>query len=294
MRSFALLFFIVLSLVTSPSHAELSASVRKLHLDTDADGIPDEQDACPMVVGPADAHPKKNGCSPKALAKQWVVSFITKYAPPGRKTYYKHAEETKAEALVRYDAIADALVSVVYDPEVKPLFAGPHGRAQTASVILGVVLWETAFRKDVDFALGKHGRGDNGESWCLMQIKVGEGKTADWNIRLNRPAVKTDPPEDILSGYTGQQLVADRKLCIAEGLKIMRGSFGACKQLPVEERLSAYASGSCDKGREKSKQRVGTGMKWFQRSLPTRFFRDIDLLPKEEPVQVDLSKFAQG
>lgn len=251
-----------------------------VNIDTDGDGILDEQDACPTVSGLPDDNPKKNGCTPKILARQWVVNFIEKYAPPGRKVYYDEATETKEEAQERYASLADDLIDTVYDVNTKPIFAGPTGRSQTVSLLLGIMFWETSFRKDVDFGIGEHSRGDHGESWCLMQIKIGDGRTASWNTRLNRVATPMDDPEDVRPGYSGEELVHDRKLCFSEGLKVVRGSFGVCHDLPLAERLSSYASGSCDKGRDASKKRVNTGIRWFYNSQ--RFFKDEELIDSEK------------
>jgi hypothetical protein len=262
MKRFVLLSITVTLLFTAlPSTAqEVPVKAETVVLDTDGDGISDDVDACPSDVGPGDENPKKNGCTARVLARQWIVTFISKNAPPGRPTYFKYAGETREEALIRYGEIAESLLDVIYDPEIKPMFAGSHGRARTVSLLLGVMLWETGFRRDVDFGLGKYARGDNGRSWCLMQINLGKGKTA--------------------SGYTGQELVSNRRLCFSEGLKSIRGSFSACRGLPLEYRLSAYASGSCDKGRDKSKQRVGTGMQWYTNSRALRLFKDDEIIPR--------------
>jgi hypothetical protein len=85
-----------------------------------------------------------------------------------------------------------------------------------------------------------------------MQINIGDGRTP--------------------GGFSGEDLVKDRKACFMEGMRIVRGSFSVCRSMPFDQRLSAYASGSCDKGREKSKQRVRTGMRWFSQS--PRLFTD--------------------
>ena len=235
--------------------------------DTDGDEVQDDLDACPFDAGPANDHPKKNGCTGRVLAKQWVVSFISRNAPPGRKTYYTYAVETREEALARYGEIAEALIDVIYDPEVRPLFSGPTGRARTASLLLGVMFWETGFRRDVDLGLGKDARGDNGRSWCLMQINIGKGTTPN--------------------GLHGEDLVTDRRACFTEGLRVIRGSFQACRRLPLEYRLSAYASGSCDKGQDKSKQRVGTGMQWYTNSRTLRLFKDDEILVTPTPIPVE-------
>lgn len=211
-------------------------------------------------------------------ARQWIVAFIGKQAPPGRPTYFTHAKETKEEAEARHLAIADDLIDVVYHPDTKPIFSGERGRSKTVSLILGIMLWETGFRKDVDYGLGPYARGDQGKSWCLMQLNIGTGRTPAWNLAENRPATDTDPEQDVHPGYLGTELVSERTACIGEGLKVVRRSFNSCRTLPLDLRLSAYASGSCSKGQDKSRQRVGTGMRWYTNSRDLRTFKDIDLV----------------
>ena len=58
-----------------------------------------------------------------------------------------------------------------------------------------------------------------------MQVRVGGGVTRE--------------------GWTGHDLVTDRRLCFRAGLHILRSSFGVCHALPVDDRLSAYATGHC-------------------------------------------------
>ncbi len=208
----------------------------------------------------------------------WILSFMVSAAPPGRKIYYPEGQETKEDALVRYEAVAQDIVDVVYSPNVKPLFTGPNGRAQTVSVILSVMLHESAFMRHVDLGLGKYARGDHGASWCSMQIKVGDGKTLRWNVKHDRPYAWNDPQEEIHDGYTGEELVANRKLCISEGLKILRISFGATKGLPLDERLRVYASGDREKGSSASRARMRPAMMFFQKTAKTREFTDSDVM----------------
>jgi len=285
MKLVAWISLVVAMLVaTFPSVAqESTAPAAVVIADTDGDGITDDVDACPTDVGKANATPQKNGCTARGLARSWVLAFLTKNAPPGRKTYFKFAVETKAEGLARYGEIADTLIDTAYDPKVKPLFGGPTGRARTIAVMLGVMLWETGFRRDVDFGLGPDGRGDKGRSWCLMQLHIGTGRTQDWNTRANRAALPTDPPDEVQQGYSGPELVSNRKACLSEGLRAIRGSFNSCKKLPLEYRLSAYASGSCDKGQQRSKERVTTGIMWYANSRALRHFNDAEVLAELQP-----------
>jgi hypothetical protein len=208
----------------------------------------------------------------------WILAFITAVAPPGRKLYYPHAQETREEAMVRYNDIAQDVVEVVYDSNTKPLFRGKTGRARTVSVILSIMFHESGFRKDVDLNLGKYARGDKGNSWCLMQLNIGTGRTLKWNKKHNRRVRWDDPPEEIHHGYTGPELIADRKLCIREGLRVLRLSMGGCRKLPLNQRLRAYASGNCKNGAKQSEVRMGTAMRWYAKSRAKRQFVDSDIL----------------
>lgn len=210
--------------------------------------------------------------------REWILGFMTKVAPPGRKVYYPEGQETVEAANARYQAVANDIIHVVYNPRTKPLFSGPNGRARTVSVILSIMLHESGFMRHVDYALGKYGRGDSGQSWCSMQIKVGAGRTMKWNMRHDRPIAWNDPKEDIFEGYTGEELVANRQLCIGEGLKVLRVSFGGTKGLPIDDRLRVYASGDRDKGAEASHNRMRTAMMFFATTGRARTFTDDEVM----------------
>lgn len=200
----------------------------------------------------------------------WILAFMVSVAPPGRKTFYTEAQETQAEAQQRYESIAEDIVDVVYDPATKPLFRGTNGRARTVSVILSIMLHESGFMKNVDYGVGKYARGDQGNSWCLMQLNIGEGRTLKWNVKYDRPPSWGDDPADIAEGYTGPELIADRQLCIREGLKVLRLSFSSCRGLPLNQKLRVYASGSCENGSEGSASRMNTAIRWYQNSREQR------------------------
>jgi hypothetical protein len=164
----------------------------------------------------------------------YLVAAMTAWVPP-------HAlPEPKDDTLARYDSIARDAISVAYDEAEAPLFPGNDGRAQTALLMIAVASLESGYRRAVDDGtrLGDHGR-----SYCLMQIRVGMGMTAD--------------------GWSGTDLVSDRSKCFRAGLHILRGSFNACRKLPVEDRMSAYATGRCTEGEEKSRLRVGRALAWW-------------------------------
>jgi hypothetical protein len=224
--------------------------------------------------------------------REWILGFMTKAAPPGRKVYYPEGQETPEEASVRYKAVANDIIRVVYNPHTKPLFPGPNGRARTVSVILSIMLHESAFMRHVDFGLGKYGKGDSGQSWCSMQIKIGTGRTMKWNVKHDRPIAWNDPKDEISEGVTGEELVANRQLCISEGLKILRVSFGGTKGLPIDDRLRVYASGDRDKGADASHNRMRTAMMFFSTSSKARTFTDAEVMEALDKDRLEV--FIQG
>jgi hypothetical protein len=224
----------------------------------------------------------------------WIMAFMMTMIPPAEQSRRDQVRavaqmskakdgkvvlfETPEDTASRYESIAKDLVEVVYDPNTKPLFDGPDGRAHTVAVMLSIMFHESGFRRDVD--QGDHsGRGDSGNSWCMMQIKAGKApsKTRSWNVKYDRPPQWGDSPADIEQGFTGQQLVDDRKLCFYEGLKMIRWSYSRCGSNPGGK-LKVYASGSCDKGGEASKRRVFTAERYWQKSQDQRTWADDDIV----------------
>lgn len=196
----------------------------------------------------------------------WLVLFMTTMAPVTRPQFFPDAKETPAEATERYNSIASDISTVIW--RNPPLFKGADGHAKTAAVVMSIMLYESGFRRDVDYGLGTAGRGDAGRSWCLMQIQTGKGRTSAWNHTKGRFAFPADPPGEVSQGWTGQELVQDRKKCIEAGYRIMRVSFASCSNLPTSEWLRMYASGSCGGGSMESKHRMMTGINWFNRNRP--------------------------
>jgi len=238
------------------------------------------------------------GAEDREKAIAWIMGFMTANAPPGRRTFYTEAQETKEESLTRYRDIASNIVDVVYDSKTKPLFIGKYGRARTVSIIISVMLYESGFMRNVDFGLGKFGRGDHGNSWCMVQLNVGSmgtGRTMKWNTKEDRTPRFGDNPADIFQGFTGPELVQDRHRCIREGLKVMRVSFLACQgmQLPIDQKLRVFAAGKCDENddaEEKSRLRMTTAMKFFKESAAQRKFEDkaiVEYMTAHPPVVIN-------
>jgi len=226
----------------------------------------------------------------------WIVTIIVSVAPVGRPQFHPDAKETTEETTDRYNAIANDLASVVYDQNEKPLFSGPNGRAKTAQVMLAIMNYESSFRRDVDFGLGKFGRGDGGRSWCMMQVLLGQpeknGKTRQRiYVQPNgRMGYTTDPAK----GWGGEELVSDRKACFRAALSVLRDSFQACANNELKDRLSLYASGKCqgNGGEQASRIRMGLAMHWMKTRAPE--FSDAEALgwlnppPPEEPTLTNI------
>ncbi|HXN33946.1 MAG TPA: hypothetical protein VN894_18880 [Polyangiaceae bacterium] len=161
---------------------------------------------------------------------------------------HAHASfESSDHVLARYQSIARDVVSVALDESEAPVFEGPDNRTQTALLMLAVASYESSFNKRVDDGTR---RGDNGHSYCLMQVHVGQGATRE--------------------GWNARQLIEDRKLCFRAALHILQASFAACRKLPFDDRLSAYASGHCFADAVISRSRVWRARAWWEAHAPPR------------------------
>jgi len=143
----------------------------------------------------------------------WILSLLIAVSPPGRVP----SRESYDDAIVRYESIATDLEAVVTD--AAPLYSGPHGHAQTAALLVAIAAHESGLRRDVDEGETRGG----GKDACLLQLR-------------NRPDAATD-----------------RRTCFRVGLRLVRASLAACRTMPERERLAAYASGSCERGRPESR-----------------------------------------
>jgi hypothetical protein len=160
--------------------------------------------------------------------------------------------ESSDAAQARYESIARDAASVAFDEAEAPLFSGPEGRTQTALLMLSVASYESGYEQRVDDGVRL---GDHGHSFCLMQLRVGRGTTRE--------------------GWTGPDLISDRKRCFRAALHVLRTSFGVCHALPVDDRLSAYATGHCFADAAISRSRVSRARSWRASHAP----------PKELPTE---------
>jgi hypothetical protein len=176
--------------------------------------------------------------------------------------------ETKQLQEDRYNRIAQDVVSVVYDPQVAPLYSGPYGRIKTALLVIAIMNYESDYRQEVDDGTV---RGDNGKSWCLGQVKL--GKPHKDNTKLHAYVDSkgyfglTDNPR---IGWRGQDLVQDRTKCIRIMVAASRTSFFVMRRRGYKHPnwLNIYTSGKYNKGGDASSLRVNLAVRWW-RQIPT-------------------------
>jgi hypothetical protein len=170
----------------------------------------------------------------------YLLSAMLAWAPPSDHDYYAQRQDT----VERYESIAKDIADVAMDPNEPPLFGGPQGRAQTALFVTSIAFYESGgYRRDVDAGDGPRSRGDGGRSWCIMQINIGRGMTAEQ--------------------WSGRDLVLDRHKCIRAGLARIRESFSLCHSLPLIDRLSGYTKGRCTPDEDLSHRRLRRAVQWW-------------------------------
>lgn len=170
----------------------------------------------------------------------WIFTVIMALANPEKVA--KHSTESVEEMTARYHSIADDMASVIETSD--PVFKSDNHKFKTAAVLSALALYESGFRKSVD---NGEVRGDDGRSWCLMQINIGKGTVP----------VGTDE----MKKWKGKDLVEDRKKCFKVGLEMVRRSINSCAVNP----LSVYGSGECIKKEPKSRKRWDAAMRILNR-----------------------------
>lgn len=153
----------------------------------------------------------------------WLVSVMMVWVP---------APESARD---RYEAYARDAAMVAMDPVEAPLFRGESGRVQTALLLLSIASLEGYYRDDVDRG---EVRGDGGNSWCLMQVNTGGERV------VMRGPLYGYAKASAHDGWSGRDLVQDRRKCFRAALHIARESFKVCGN------LSLYATGKCYRGGE--------------------------------------------
>jgi len=166
------------------------------------------------------------------LLSKWIFSVMLAIAPPSERKGIESEEQMK----VRYEQIANDMEEVINSSE--PIFSGEDNNIKLAALITSISFFESGFHKMVDN--GKI-RGDNGKSWCLMQINIGNS-----NVLIGTDEMKK---------WSGKDLVSDRKKCFKAGIEAIRNSLNKCSYLKEKDKLSAYTSGKCINDEKKGQYR---------------------------------------
>ena len=182
----------------------------------------------------------------------WIMQVLLMIHPPEKME--RSWKETTSEITARYQLIANDLSEVIEaessktNPETShldnPIFEGDYGKFQTAALMLSIAYYESNFHKLVDNGKWK---GDNGKSWCLMQVNLNNG-----NVYIGSPEMKK---------WTGNDLVNDHKKCFKAGLAIIKQSINDCskKGFVGFDLLSEYTTGHCMKNEPYATRRWNMG-----------------------------------
>lgn len=185
------------------------------------------------------------------LLSTWVFGVMLAISP---STKFKQHFESEEAMKVRYEQTANDMVDAIRSS--KPLFTGDNAELQEAALLTSIAFFESGFRKDVDNGTV---RGDNGGSWCLMQLNIGGG-----NVKVGTEEMKK---------WNGKDLIKDRKKCFKAAIEVLRLSMKECSQYNGSDVISLYTSGKCAPGEPLAKSRwnfAGSLVKKypFENSLP--------------------------
>ena len=179
------------------------------------------------------------------ILRMWLASIVFMMYPPDRvhpgnlilqENYKRHVNEVVID-----------IQEVVYDRAKTPWLYGKWARAQEAALATIIAAEESG-----GFNLGVENgiiRRDRGASWCLMAMNIGRGRT--------------------MEGWSGPDLIADRKKCITAGVNAMRRSMSVCRANGVLSGLSAYDTGRCIKNERISVSRVSRAFYYISKKVPT-------------------------
>jgi hypothetical protein len=178
----------------------------------------------------------------------WILSVLHIIAPVKERTVYIR-NESATEMTARYELLAKQMAKAIQTRD--KLFDNDADGVKTAALVLSIAKYESDF--DARVARGKL-RGDNGRSWCYMQMNIG-----------NNP-LSYGPTE--IRGWKGADLVQDPTKCFIAGIETLRISMSACKYFKGAGQISAYTSGTCQNGEKGAIYRWGYAQLLLKRHAP--------------------------
>jgi len=151
----------------------------------------------------------------------WTLSTILALAPATSKG------ETADQYRARLGRIAADVTAVVERSAPLPGLTGE----QTLALVLATAHQESAgFQRNIDDGTLL---GDHGQSFCLMQIRARKG-----HVPTHDAVART---------WTGADLIADRRKCVAAGVAMLRDAMTMCaaKGMKGSALISPYLVGRC-------------------------------------------------
>jgi len=175
----------------------------------------------------------------------WLTSIVLALYPAAK--VHPDDEILQQEYIQHVNEVVKDIYEIVYDPKHTAWFGGKWGRAQEAALAT-IIAAEESGGFDPEVESGRK-RGDQGSSWCLMAINIGKGKTRE--------------------GWTGPELIADRKKCLTSGINAMQRSMNSCRKYGMLSGLSVYDTGSCIENERISVSRVSRATWLVNKKVPT-------------------------
>ena len=206
----------------------------------------------------------------RELVILWILAAMNSLSPAHRAHFEKEAMESYVQADTRYREIAENTVDKAMT--TTPLFSGKRARISTAMFVTVMWFMESGFRRDIDLGTSRvrlrhTGLNDFGRSWCMGQINLGSKRVLD----PAHPGMWLETSNTLTpQGWSGPELVTDRGKCAVVTIETLRQSMLACRSLPMNQRLAAYAAGRCDseEGRRLSEVRMRLFFRMNERGRP--------------------------
>lgn len=148
----------------------------------------------------------------------WVLAALLHFAPPEAHEKAPWADPSRAHALARYRAVAEAIVSVC-------------DSKSCAALLVAQAVGETGMARDADEgpchrAGSYRTRCDSGRAASVFQAHAFASDKDGQKI-------------------TKERLFKDRALAAWHVLRIARGSLRQCRHLPAQDRLAGLGNSKC-------------------------------------------------
>lgn len=177
---------------------------------------------------------------PLSPLASWVLAAALTFAPPAQHPQYPGREESEAQAEERYESIARDIATVA---EAEPQTRGGFSPDSKAALLLALAIGESSLALDAD--IGPCWRGSSRHS--PLRARCDGGLAASiWQLH----PVMWDGEM-----LRQKDLFANRERAGTIVLRLAIGSFGMCKKLAPEDRLSGAGLGHCEAGNESVRAR---------------------------------------